>query len=93
MVDGNVGWVVIGKQGHSDLDHRWGSSGENDSWIIGGEFAISTDNNSLVIIGESSYQGLMPCPHVTCAMFKGSLIVATEAWKVADAASVSSLCR
>ena len=27
-----------------------------------------------------------------CAMFKGGSIAATAAWKVADAASVSSLC-
>ena len=27
MVDGYVGWVIIGKQGCSDLDCRWGGSG------------------------------------------------------------------
>ena len=25
--DSDVGWVIIGKQGHSDLDRRWVSSG------------------------------------------------------------------
>ena len=37
---------------------------------------------------------MFPCAvcHVPCAVFKGSLIAAKAAWKVAGAASVSSLC-
>ena len=55
--DGDVGWVVIIKQNHSDLDCRWGGSGKNDSWIIGGEFAVSAGDGSSVVIGERSYRG------------------------------------
>ena len=53
---------------------------------------LSTDNGSSVIISESSYQGLRLKAICPCAMFKGSLIAAMAAWKVVDAASVSSLC-
>ena len=56
-VDGDVGWVIIGKQICSDLDCRWGGSGKNDSWIIGREFAVSAGNGSSVIVSESSYRG------------------------------------
>ena len=81
MVDGDVGWVIIVKQNRSDLDRRWGGSGKNDSWIIGGEFAVSAGDGSLVVIGS-----LRLCSRVQCAVFKGSSIATKAAWKVADAA-------